>query len=252
VTNTDIEDYLLLTNSDRLMIFLAMSQAPKCATCGSGPVDSTDIHQIITYGRVWDTLKLDELEGMNQEKLNAFLLDKDQVLRLDITQPYLDFLLRNILGRSYVYNVFSMPISLVHRLCQVAKEAELNLPDVKRNFTTKEFTFSSEDYNIFAQLLCSKQACDAQFTLQNGQQVSHGAARDFPKSLPEFRVYSRLVQQLGLVEYLEGTDLNLPVDDGRKVELDDQTVDLLKRLITGRSSSVTVPLYKIARTAGKL
>lgn len=240
--------------SDRVIVLNSLANTARCSTCGSGPVDTTEAQKLLNYGRVWDWFQLDDLSALSPGDISSILKEDKSTVDVTFTAGALRFLIENLLARSYIFQTFPGIAELLSRLLEIANRTNTKLPNSDSDGIRKPetFTFSFQEITAITTVLFSFKPCHGKLQLNDGSQIDHGIATDYPKSVKEFITYTRLVDQLKLGKLLLGKDSLNKYDGVEGYELDSETASYLSSLIVNRSSNITFPQNKLASIISKL
>src|SRR4051812_40109602 len=104
---------------DRFLIFRLMQPAVQCPTCKSGPIDTSDIGKLSTYGKIWDLLQLSDFENLNQVDLLK-LFKEAKVTTAEFKSDTLRYTIDLFFTRGYALPSFSVAITFLNKLISLA------------------------------------------------------------------------------------------------------------------------------------
>ncbi len=234
-------------------LFVLWSTPLKCPACKCGPIDTSDPVKFLKFGKVWNAFKLSEFEDLSRADLITKLGTNEEMV-VNIETDVLRYLIETILLQSNIINVFTPAISILNKLISIAVENKIKIKDYEDDNTQEEnktLTLTKNELNIAATVLLNAQKCDHAFTLTNGSSVVHGGPIDHPKTVKEFKVFNKLVNQLKLSKVLVGKE-ELSTADETSFSVDTETVKYLSEIIPRRSMHLNTHPSKLLSLSNKL
>jgi hypothetical protein len=233
---------------DRFLIFRLMQPAVQCPTCKSGPIDTSDIGKLSTYGKIWDLLQLSDFENLNQVDLLK-LFKEAKVTTAEFKSDTLRYTIDLFFTRGYALPSFSVAITFLNKLISLATKNNVKLNNaleesVPINDKTVSLTF--EQLQGLALVLTTNRVCKAEFTSQDGQTLIHGALTDSPKSLADFNKLLRILTSLGLLQLMTTNATMEPYTSTLDYSFATSDLSYLKTLVAEHSTIVNFPQHKLA------
>jgi hypothetical protein len=232
---------------DRFLIFKLMQSTMPCHVCKSGPIDTTEAIKLVTYGKVWDLLDLSAFENLTQEELIQ-LFSKDAVKTIEFKSDTLRYVIELFFMRGYALNIFYVAIPLLNKLLSTASKhnVKLSQTDTAELTDLKTVSLTFEQLSGLALILCANKLCHAEFTTQEGKTVIHGVAIDTPKTLTDYRKFTRLLDALKLTDVLNGKTTIEQYVGTLDYTLFSNDIPYLLELVAQRSTNVNFAQHKLA------
>ncbi len=181
-------------NADRYVVYVALTQTLKCPTCKSGPLDTTDPVRFLKFSKLWTAFGLSEFEDINKDELITLLgITESTTITLDA--DVLRFSIDTLLSTSNNLNSFAPVIKLLNAIISIARDNKIKIDNYQdeETYETRQVSFTSEELKQTLAILFASKRCDAQFTLENGNTISHGAPIDHPKTIKEYDLYLKKI-----------------------------------------------------------
>lgn len=219
-----------VTLLERLAIYQALEGGnPACGKCGAGKLTFSEPRRIDKYNRLFDRLKLDDIErveGDTAAALNAQLAkeigaiavsddDEEKELASDVApltvelpNDLLHFLVGDILAQRSRFSFRTgvmVFVTLLQRLFAYAKEANIRYGGERDKSSDEEVSdqdvhrslgLSGDDRAALLDLLRRPATCDNKFPSNVGGILSCGRPADGPSRVVDLQIWCRLVGQV--------------------------------------------------------
>jgi hypothetical protein len=245
---------LTVTTEDKHLLFTALSTPLRCPACKSGPIDTSDPVKFMRFAKVWNLFNLSEFDDIPNEALIQKLTDnKAQTLTVD--SDAIRYTIETVLTQSNTLNVFTPAVPFLNKLITIATENKIKLKNYDEFNSEidnkKQLTLSAAELNALVSVLVTSQKCSNTFALNNGSTISHGAPIDHPTTIKEYKIFSRVIEQLQLIGVITGKN-DVSTTPINTYELDIETVKYLLDLIPKRSTYLQMHPSKLVSLVSKL
>lgn len=242
-----------IKNVDRYTLYVALTQVLRCPVCKSGPLDTTDPVKFLKFGKLWNSFGLSSFEDLNNDELIKLLSVTDtSITTLDT--DILRYTVETLLTVANNLNAFTPAIPLLNTLMTIATDNNIKIDTYEETETPtlKQVTLTDADLKLFLTVFFSAKRCPGEFNLQNGSTVAHGAPMDHPRTVKEYNLYLKTINQLGLLSAILGQKDFEHYEGEKTFDLDVQSTKYLRDLISQRSTSLSLPAHKLINIFNKL
>lgn len=227
--------------SERVLMEQILTADFKCVGCKSGPLEASDPVKVLRFGKLWDILRIEEIQEM---KPHMALLVKDRVDEKEaftLTTDLFRYQMEIMLGRLQVNSLFLL--RMVKQIIDFAEANRIALPTMSLDEDVsdedlRQLKFTAKERTVVWLSLVNPVRCQSVVSFMNGTQAFHNAPIDNPYTVAAFKDYIAVFEKFDFMKKLFSVDdvEDAPSDVGVVLPL--KTFSFLSELLSRRSGEI--------------